>query len=161
MARIWPRAELLADLPYLTGANSKPTSRDTPTYNCIAWAAGENFRNWWPDPFNVGYWPDGIPREVTMNAFVLAYQTLGFQLCIGGTLESGIEKIAIFGKRSPGVTTPTHAALQLPSGEWTSKLGRFEDIAHATLDVVDGPCYGSAVFFMSRPRAAIGPSTNI
>jgi hypothetical protein len=46
---------------------------------------------------------------------------------------------------------PTHAALQLPSGEWTSKLGPFEDISHAHENDVNGPAYGAVRFYMSRP----------
>jgi hypothetical protein len=37
---------------------------------------------------------------------------------------------------------PTHAALQLESGDWTSKLGDFEDISHSTIEAVSGPVYG-------------------
>jgi hypothetical protein len=152
MPRSWPRPEIARDLPYLTADNSRPTSKETKTYNCIAWAAGENYRNWWPDPLGVGYWPLGVPRELSIGAFVQAYETKGFRLCIGGTLEVGIEKVAIYGKRTIDGTIPTHAALQLPSGNWTSKLGRFEDIEHADIDAVNGPCYGSVVYYMSRSR---------
>jgi hypothetical protein len=89
-----------------------------------------------------------------MQAFVEAFQSLGYQVCASPSLEAGVEKIAIFGIRNldphgPSVL-PTHAALQLKSGEWTSKLGMFEDISHLTVDCVDGPIYGRAMIFMSR-----------
>ncbi|HEY6350039.1 MAG TPA: hypothetical protein VI636_11580, partial [Candidatus Angelobacter sp.] len=65
-----------------------------------------------------------------------------------------LEKIAVFGhKAQDGTVTPTHAALQLESGEWTSKLGPFEDITHKKLEDVNGPTYGKPVCFMSRPRS--------
>jgi hypothetical protein len=90
-----------------------------------------------------------------MEAFVEAFQTLGYELCLNGSLEVGVEKIAIFGKKqSNEPAIPTHAALQLSSGEWTSKLGPFEDIVHREIDSVDGPVYGRARIYMSRPRSA-------
>lgn len=143
----WPQHEL----PLLTTKNCKITSNPARRYNCLAWAAGEDFRNWWPDPTNVGYWPEGVPREETIPAFVSAYETRGFRLCVGGELEPGFEKIAIYGKNNGGVVVPTHAALQLPSGEWTSKLGRFEDIIHSHENDVNGPTYGTVRYYMSRP----------
>jgi len=153
----WPRPELASELPNLSDSNSRVTSRDTPRYNCIAWAAGEDFRNWWPDLMGIGYWPPSIPREEKMPAFVRAYETLNFRLCIGGVLENGIEKLALYGKRRGEDVIPTHAALQLESGEWTSKLGRFEDISHASVEDVYGPCYGEVIFYMARPRNAVSP----
>ena len=141
------------ELPNLSDANCEIASPPTRTYNCLAWAAGENFRNWWPDPFGVGYWPQDVPREVTTEAFLRAYKTRGFTLCFDGALETDIEKIALYGTGAPGAETPTHAALQLESGEWTSKLGSFEDVKHAVPADVDGPVYGHVICYLSRPRA--------
>ena len=98
------------------------------------------------------YWPMGIPRAVTFEVFIRAYGTLGFKLCFDGNLEEGIEKIAILGKGEPGSEVPTHAALQLQSGLWTSKLGVFEDINHAAVEAVSGPAYGRVICYLSRPR---------
>lgn len=146
----WPPHEL----PYLTADNCEVTSKASRRYNCIAWAAREDFRNWWPDPMGIGYWPPGAPRSATIEAFILAYATLGFALCFDGTLEQGVEKIALFGKGKPGEEIPTHAALQLESGQWTSKLGPFEDINHVTVEGVCGPVYGKVICYLARPRAA-------
>jgi hypothetical protein len=63
-------------------------------------------------------------------------------------LEPGLEKIAIFAKGG----RPTHAARQLGSGRWTSKLGRAEDIEH-DLRALEGEAYGAVAFFLQRPRA--------
>ena len=48
-------------------------------YNCIAWAAGDTLRWWWPLPANVqeGFWPAGIAREETLAAFRLVFASLG------------------------------------------------------------------------------------
>ena len=144
----WPQHEL----PNLTPDNCEIRSRATNSYNCIAWAAGENFRNWWPDPSMSGYWPPNVPRSETTQAFILAYGTLGFALCFDGTLEPGIEKIALYGKGPRGAEVPTHAALQLESGQWTSKLGPFEDVNHTTVEAATGPVYGRVMCYLSRPR---------
>lgn len=100
----------------------------------------------------IGYWPPAVPREVTIAAFLAAYATLGFKLSFDGSLQDGIEKLALYGNGQPGAEIPTHAALQLESGEWTSKLGPFEDIIHKTPDAVNGPVYGHVICYLARPR---------
>src|ERR1700723_154108 len=148
----WPPHQL----PNLTENNCVETSPQHFGYNCIAWAAGDNTRWWWPIPVRgINYWPKGVPRQETLDAFALAFATRGFAECADGSLEAGIEKIAIFAKRIGISLIPTHAAFQLESGQWSSKLGTFEDISHVTLDAVNGPLYGEAVRFMSRPRPAV------
>ncbi|HUE03009.1 MAG TPA: hypothetical protein VMR62_25800 [Bryobacteraceae bacterium] len=145
-----------ADFPDLTADNHTITSPATRRYNCIAWAAGETNRKWWPDQRNIGWWPKGVQRAETMEAFVEAYGTLGFRLCFDGpSLQPGIEKLALCGMRAaegePPI--PTHAALQLESGKWTSKLGDFEDIAHDPVEALNGPVYGKVLYYLSRPRS--------
>jgi len=94
-----------------------------------------------------------VRREETMAAFVEAYETLGYKLCFDERLEQGIEKIALYGIEQPDKTIlPTHAARQLESGEWTSKLGDFEDISHKTLDDLNGLVYGRMICCMARRR---------
>ncbi len=144
----WPEWEL----PGLTEDTCEVTSKRSTLYNCIAWAAGENIRNWWPDPMGVGFWPHGVSRKVTLDAFLRAYATKGYRLCYDGSLEAGLEKIALFGKNVGDTIVPTHAALQFESGEWTSKLGPFEDVRHPAVDAVSGPVYGSVACYLSRPR---------
>jgi hypothetical protein len=45
---------------------------------------------------------------------------------------------------------PTHAARQLPTGKWTSKLGSDIDIEHDYPEVLNGQDYGIASIFMKR-----------
>jgi len=99
----------------------------TTEYNCIAWAAGEIARWWWPDGMNEYYWPAGAPREETLAAFIAAYSSLGYAPCANADLEEGHEKVALYVGPAGG---PTHAARQLASGLWTSKLGCMEDVEH-------------------------------
>lgn len=141
------------DFPNLTEDNCEITSKAKRGYNCIAWAAGDDQRAWWPVLGPEAYWPPGVPIEVTFDAFIQAYGTLGYEVTDNNKLEPGLEKIAIFGRLNPeGLLEPTHAALQLASGEWTSKLGKLEDIRHVALDGVEGPLYGTAMFYMARRR---------
>jgi hypothetical protein len=103
---------------------------------------------------DVGFWPVSAPREVTMQAFLAAFATLGFEACRDGAFEAGVEKIVLMGRRdATGLIVPTHAARQLESGAWTSKLGSLEDIRHETVDAMEGPLYGAAVAYMSRRRS--------
>ena len=62
-------------------------------------------------------------------------------------LEPGVEKIAIF---SDTAGDPRHAARQLPSGAWTSKLGDHVDIEHTDVNAVGGLLYGEATVYMRR-----------
>jgi hypothetical protein len=149
------------DHPYLTAETCAITSPRSYRYNCIAWAAGVDTDYWWPDPMGIGRWPADAPRVVTMEAFVRAFETRGYKLCYDSSLEAGVEKVAIYGKTNPsdGLTIPTHAARQLESGEWTSKMGSLEDVQHKTADDVNGRVYGKPVYYMSRPRPSTPKST--
>ena len=50
----------------------------------------------------------------------------------------------------PGI--PTHAARQLRSGRWTSKLGQAEDIEHE-LRALEGAIHGAVVLILKRQVA--------
>jgi len=123
---------LEAAFPGLAGSGFAVTSPATEAYNCLAWAAGETDRWWWPDPMGVGYWPGGAPREETLPAFLAAYATLGYTPTTDPSPEANTGKVAIYACSG----LPTHAARQLPGGRWTSKLGRDADIEHALADLV-------------------------
>lgn len=94
------------------------------------------------------YWPPGVPREETVEAFSAAFATLGYSPTADPSHESGVEKVALFAN-----TAPTHAARQLPSGKWTSKLGQAEDIEHL-LTGLTGVVYGRVVIVLGRPIPA-------
>jgi len=81
-----------------------------------------------------------------------AYATLGYEPCLDGTLEPGFEKIVIYVLSG----TPTHAARQLNSGLWTSKLGQQVDVEHDTPEAIVqeiaqlAAIYGLPVQYMKR-----------
>jgi len=154
-SRTWPQTFALSreptfqrDFPNFKPHQCDPSSVSaaTPAYNCIAWAASDVTRWWEPDPFFNFYWPAGVDREYTVEAYADAYRTIGYEPCRKGSLEIGVEKIALFALSGE----PTHAARQLSDGSWTSKFGRAEDIGHITLACVVGPQYGTVCTYMKR-----------
>jgi hypothetical protein len=129
-------------------AKIKITSLEDSSYNCIAWAAEDSDSWWWPAID--AYWPEGVEREETILSFVRAYATLGYEECADGSLEAGFQKIAIY-TDARGI--PTHAARQLETGAWASKLGKDCDIEHFSLeDVHQWPNvrYGKVSVFLRR-----------
>lgn len=140
--------ELVRDqFPNLTADNYRITSLSNWNYNCVAWAIGITDAWWWPTAGR--FWPPNVPREETVDAFIDAFETKGFTPCTNVAIEPGIEKIALFSAQS----IPTHAARQLFTGWWTSKLGPDVDIEHTTPESVGGGIYGSPVVYLSRPIA--------
>ena len=137
---------LEAFFPGLRGKTYRVMSPRTPEYNCIAWAAGISSKNWWPSGDDRDTWPAGIALEETVSAFRDAFGTLGYTVCNSEDLEPGFEKTALFANEQ-GV--PQHAARQLTTGRWTSKIGALEDIEHDLHDLA-GAEYGSVVLVMRR-----------
>jgi hypothetical protein len=131
--------------PRLTPANHRVTSPATTDYNCVAWAAGDTAHWWEPGRF----WPLPAGRdEFGVGALEAAFRHLGFEPCESEVAEPGFEKVALYAESR---LLYTHAARQLATGLWTSKLGGAEDIEHDTPDDVAGGVYGKVVQFMKRP----------
>ncbi len=135
-----------ADFPHLAEHNHRITSPATVEYNCIARSAGD-IEHWWQPGV---YWPIATAiDDYGIAALKQAFLALGFQDCDDGSLESGHEKLALYGTSQ----FYTHAARQLANGKWTSKLGRLEDIEHETPDDLSGGVYGEVAQFMKRAAA--------
>lgn len=134
----------LKDLfPNLTDQNHNLTSPRTVEYNCVAWAAGDSSRWWQPGI----YWPIPSTKDgYGIGELVQAFESLGYESCDDGSLESGFEKIALY---AIGMMY-THVARQLADGNWTSKLGQLEDIQHDSPAVIEGSDYGEVLQFMRR-----------
>lgn len=139
---------LKAGFPKVSMENCRLTSPEDPTYNCIAWAAGDAGRWWWPDSVNQTFWPVGVPHEVNLSAFECAFGLEGYAEHSTPLVEVGVHKVAIYAQNG----LPTHASRQLADGWWASKLGKSIDVEH-TLDALDGPVYGAPVLVLGR-RAA-------
>jgi phenylalanyl-tRNA synthetase alpha subunit len=132
--------------PNLLSTDYQVTSQDTIDYNCVAWAAEDQERWWWPKPNNQDYWPLNVPREETIDAFMMAFQSLGYEVCQNCDWETVYQKIAIYTLNDK----PTHVARQLSDGTWTSKLGQYEDIQHHCLEGLEGKQYGKVTVIMKR-----------
>lgn len=147
--------------PRLAGTGWLLTSPATSEYNCIAWAAGDDGAWWEPVRALLGrggllggkYWPQGVPVEYTLEAYVAAYRRQGYRECDSSDLEEGYEKVAIYMNNG----MPSHASRQLNDGRWASKLGESEDIVHDAPEHVGGNAYGEVAVFMRRKRNANMP----
>ena len=146
----------LENFPGLNPSNSRVTSPISESYNCIAWAVEIDNKQYWPDsdpdidPELGVEWPEGIPNEETIEAFVSFFRLFGYELCNGPEFEDGLVKVTIFVDYRD---TPTHACRQIPSSrKWTSKMGtEGVDIEHDDLNSIEGPeFYGTAKVYMSK-----------
>jgi hypothetical protein len=133
--------------PALRRVGFEITSPRDQRYNCVAWAAGDVTRWWWPAESPFAYWPHGADREESVASFVQAFAILGYEQALSGDLEPQFEKVAVFAS-SDGI--PTHMARQLRDGTWTSKVGSLEDIQHQELSGLEGAEYGAVVVFLRR-----------
>jgi hypothetical protein len=140
--------ELEEDCPGLRQAVYKITSPKTPTYNCVAFAAGDTSQ-WWEDTGNIRvrgyYWPPGAQSSYTIQGWMRVFELHGYVETEDRTLEIGYEKIAIYASDN----SPEHVARQKASGAWTSKAGRGVDMEH-TLESLEGDLYGKVVKIMKR-----------
>lgn len=88
--------------PNLSSSSFEVTSELSLEYKCIAWAAGDNSRWWWPTG---GYWPINDTRT-TVDSFLRAFATIGYLPADDDSLEAGYEKVAWYAKANH----VTHAA---------------------------------------------------
>jgi hypothetical protein len=97
-------------------------------------------------------WP---ANDYGLGALENLFLSLGYVDCTNNAeFEPGFQKVALYGSGF----IYTHASRQLPSGKWTSKLGKGEDIEHDTPDDVAGGVYGEVIQVMKRAvPAADGP----
>jgi hypothetical protein len=134
--------------PNLTDTNHTVDSPRSTRYNCIAWASGENDVRLWPQSLD-HEWPDHVQNRIRIKAFTDLYASIDYEVCENGDLEPGFEKVAVYADKK---NVPTHAAVQLETGRWSSKLGDLEDISHDDPGVIADGAYGTVVVYMKRPR---------
>ena len=131
--------------PNLAAEGYEITSDPTDDYNCIAYAVGDTTACWSHIP---GYrWPNAS-RTPSVDSLVELFKGLGFEICDDAHEEPGCEKVALYEKDGHW----THAAVQLPSGDWSSKLGPAEDIKHNSPESLCGESYGNVHCIMQRQR---------
>ena len=121
------------------------TSAPNDDYNCIAYAVGEKTR-WWSHAGNYR-WPNAR-RSPSIDSLIEMLVGQDFELCDWREENTGFDKVALYAKDGNW----KHAAVQLPDGAWSSKLGAYEDIQHATPESLAGEFYGNVHCFMRRAQ---------
>lgn len=129
----------------------KLTSPEDSRYNCISWAMQRSDR-WTAVPSGLPYldgviwWPPGAKEGVDISCLVDAFRYEGFELCNDYSFEEEWLKVALY--YDPSTNRWTHAARQLRSGVWASKLGRSYDIHHGTPYTIESDVYGKVFCIM-------------
>lgn len=139
--------DLPRNYPNLAPHNYRVTSPEEIAYNCVAWALSVTDAVWWPDSWDLYYWPPQLPRQESVETFLAVFGRFGYTQCDEPIQEEGFEKVAVYLDERG---RPSHVARQLSTGRWTSKLGGAEDIEHDDLGSLEGPHLGSAVVFLRR-----------
>jgi len=128
------------------------TSDASENYNCIAWAYKYNDR-WmqYGGKFEldgvVYWWPEGVKSSPYLDAYIEAFQLIGYEICDDWQHEDEYEKIALYINKS---NECTHAAREKRTGKWTSKLGKSNDISHSNPYSIEGEAYGKVACIMKR-----------
>ncbi len=140
--------DLEAAFPRLAGTNYSQESEATDIYNCIAYAFGD-IDNWcWPRAGYGTYWPPGFPLNDAVDTLIAIFESHGYSRCDSQESEAGYEKAVIYCRDR----RIKHAARQLRSGRWASKLGEEQDIEHERAEHVECTAYGTIAQFLRRRR---------
>jgi hypothetical protein len=119
--------------PLLIGTSYSEESVATDTYDCIAFAFGD-FKNWWWPRKGYGYyWPPGFPLSDSVDTLVSIFQAHGYSECDNRHYGHGHEKVVIYSVSGHF----KHAARQVKSGRWASKLREEQDIEHEKAEHVE------------------------
>jgi len=81
--------------PALQESPYEITSAADGSYNCVAWAAGDVRRWWWPGEAMFTYWPAEVIREQSIASFVMAFETLGYLPAARQLADGAIERFSI------------------------------------------------------------------
>ena len=119
----------------------EPPSR---LYNCIAYAA-DDVANWW-EPTRGRYWPLHATFSKSIESLREVFVGLGFEQCEDSDAEDGYRKMALYEAQGIG----NHAAVQMSSGRWRSKMGQGPVIEHLNPESLYGGMYGEVTTFMRR-----------
>ena|ERR1039457_318685 len=146
-------SELEALFPKLRSGGYEQTSNAAARYNCIAFANNSD-RKWWQAGLYGGryHWPPNISD--TLDGWVEMFTEQGYELTSNREIEPATEKVAIYVDLAD--LQPGHVA-KSDGRTWKSKLGRYQDIAHDSLDLLEGSQggeYGRVERILKRPIKA-------
>jgi hypothetical protein len=120
-------------------------------YNCAGLAFG--VEKWWePKRIKAGkvlnpyaYWPDGLPKTPSIEAYIAAAELCKFQQCDKAEWDKfNGTKIILFHNQEHEFT---HALRHVAGDKCLSKLGEYSDVEHS-LGALDGDYYGSGRIYM-------------
>ena len=135
---------LIGAFPNLASEGFEIVDEPSPWYNCIAYAAGDTSKWWWPDGIN--YWPPWATLTTKIESLQEVFAGKGYEQCEDSGTEAGYQKVALY----EADNKMQHAAVQMPNGRWRSKMGRGPLIEHRTPESLSGGIYGEPTVFMRR-----------
>ena len=143
-------SELEEKFPKLHAGNYSKTSEATARYNCLAFA-NDHDRKWWQAGLFGGryYWPPN--KNDTLDGWVKIFTDQGYVLTKNRGVEPGFEKVAIYVDQKD--VDQMHVA-KSDGRSWKSKLGRYQDIEHDSLSLLEGDVeweYGIVERVLKRP----------
>ena len=143
---VMPRwAGLLVEaFPNLASEGFEIVEQPSERYNCIAYAADDTSKWWWPDGIN--YWPPWATLDDRMESLKEVFAGLGYEQCQNSDAEEGYQKVALYGFQDRF----GHAALQMPDGRWRSKMGQGPVIEHRSPESLSAGMYGDSTAYMRR-----------
>lgn len=133
--------------------NYEVTSPIDKNYNGVAWAMFDRNKCWEPDPFGFSYWPANLPRQLTLRVFEQLFEDHEYEYTDNFQFEFGYEKVAIYVLDGQ----PTHVARQEDSGNWTSKVGRCEEINHLDPCFLENGEFGNVATILKRRISLFPP----
>jgi hypothetical protein len=89
-------------------------------YNCVAFAAGDIQRWWWPDEAGEDAWPETVARAETVECFRDAFATLGYAVCANDVHEPGYERLRCLRSQTFQNTPPANS----PAGAGPANSGQ-------------------------------------
>ena len=135
---------LVGAFPNLANEGFEIVDQPTERYNCIAYAAGDTSKWWWPDGIN--YWPPWATETNRIESLKEAFAGLGYDLCAHNDTEVGYQRVALYEVDGE----MKHATVQMPNGLWRSKMGQGPVIEHLSPESLSGGMYGDATAYMRR-----------
>ena len=140
IALSWP--ELILD------TNFHFTSLRRKGHNCVAYALKEHGKDLDMWIFAELYGIDKANLDISVNGYAEIFtKYYGYEKCEEGNIEEGFDKIVLFEDHEGDFV---HVALQLENGNWTSKMGTYEDIEHYSVDAISKKDYGTPRLYMKK-----------
>jgi hypothetical protein len=111
----------------------------------FGFCAGDRAQWWEPPPQFGFYWPPGFSEDLSVETVTAIIKLHGFVVELDPAAHPVTDSVAIYAKGDEWA----HFA-KFSNGVWMSKIGEDHDIAHSSLDLLEGDLYGNVVKILSR-----------